>query len=305
MGDTPRAPANVAGVIDIHNHLLPAIDDGPRTAEESVDMARLAVQAGITRMVCTPHVFVDDAPSPDLVARAVDDLRATLAHEDVPLAIETGAEIALDAAFELDDDALRGYSLGGGGWVLLELPFEGWPLRLPQFITDLEMRGFRAVLAHPERARAVQLSPDRLRDLVGRGALAQVTAGALLGDFGRMAQQVAGTLLRNGLVHFLASDAHGAVSRVPGLTQGLEEAARITGVEPAELGWMVTDGPRQLLRGGAVRPPRMGVPPPPERPRRDASPRPRGQGSRGDGPPRPGRQGGGDRPRGGGRHTSR
>ena len=214
-------------MIDLHNHLLPGIDDGPRTLADSLAMARLAVAAGITRMVCTPHVLPDAAPTPQQIAQAVAALRGELDAAGIALQIDTGAEIAVDVAFELDDDALRGYSLGGGGvWVLLEMPFEGWPLRLPQFLADLEMRGFRAVLAHPERARSVQLSVDRLRDLVGRGALTQITAEAVTGEFGPLTRQVARTLVTNGLAHLIASDAHSPTRRPPGLYPALEQAAR-------------------------------------------------------------------------------
>ena len=251
-------------MIDLHNHLLPGIDDGPRTLADSLAMARLAVAAGITRMVCTPHVLPDAAPTPQQIAQAVAALRGELDAAGIALQIDTGAEIAVDVAFELDDDALRGYSLGGGGvWVLLEMPFEGWPLRLPQFLADLEMRGFRAVLAHPERARSVQLSVDRLRDLVGRGALTQITAEAVTGEFGPLTRQVARTLVTNGLAHLIASDAHSPTRRPPGLYPALEQAARWMRAEPAELGWMVTDGPRAVLAGKPVRPPRLGVGPDP------------------------------------------
>lgn len=258
--------ANVGGVIDIHNHLLPGIDDGPRDMAGTLAMARVAVAEGITRMVCTPHLLPGAVPEPARIAALADETRAALAAADIPLRIDTGAEISLDVAFELDDAALRAYSLAGNGtWVLLEMPFEGWPLGLPAFLGDLEMRGFRAVLAHPERARSVQLQPDRVRDLVGRGALCQVSAEAFTGEFGRVVAQTARGLFGNGLIHLMASDAHSATRRPPGLRAALDECAARAGVEPATLQWMVTDGPQALLDGGDVRPPRLGVPPPRER----------------------------------------
>ena len=84
------------------------------------------------------------------------------------------------------------------------------PLRLPEILRDLEIRGYRVILAHPERAEPMQRSPDRMRDIIGRGALVQLTAGSFVGDHGPAARRTAPLLLAGGAAHFLASDAHSA-----------------------------------------------------------------------------------------------
>ena len=145
-------------------------------------------------------------------------------------------------------------SLNDSGWLLVEAPFAGWPVRLPKLIGELEIRGFRVLIAHPERAEAIQHSPDRLRDLVGRGALVQANASSFMGDHGRLVTQTAKLLLRNELIHVLASDAHSATWRPPGVAEGQRIAARELGVWPDQLDWMVNDGPRQILEGGVVPP---------------------------------------------------
>jgi protein-tyrosine phosphatase len=132
------------------------------------------------------------------------------------------------------------------------------------------------LFAHPERAEAIQHNPDRVRDLVGRGALVQSNASSVLGDHGRVVTQTIQALLRNGLVHVLASDAHSATWRPPGVDDARRAAARLLGVWPEVLDWMVETGPRLILDGGPVRPPRMLPPtvaPLPERERRPAGPR--------------------------------
>jgi protein-tyrosine phosphatase len=259
-------------VIDLHAHLLPGVDDGPPRMADALEMARVAVEGGVTTLVCTPHL---NAAHPNTLGALVDVLplvRAELDRAGIPLTLLPGAEIAFDQVAGLDDDALSAASLGGGGrWLLLELPFAGWPLGIPQALSRLEMRGFGVVIAHPERADAIQRAPDRLRDLVGRGALVQVTACSLIGDHGPRARRAAVALLRSGFVHFLASDAHSPVARPPLLSEGLEMAAAELHTAPEALRWMVEEGPRLVVEGQPVRPPRLV----PTRAPREAAPRDR------------------------------
>lgn len=266
-------------MIDLHAHLLAGLDDGPATMHESVAMARAAYDAGTRTMVCTPHMIEEYPTDPARVHRGVARLREELRAAEVPLELVPGGEIALSYLPRLDDDALRLASVGGSGaWVLLEMPFQGWPLVLPKTLVDLEMRGYRAILAHPERADAIQRSPDRMRDLVGRGALVQLTAGSFLGDHGPAARRTAITLLAGGAAHLLASDAHAARgTRSPEIEAGLHAAADATGAHPQTLRWMVEEGPAAVVGGRPVRPPRLT---PRRTPRAGGRPAPAG-------PPRP------------------
>lgn len=258
MARSPRRYAD-ADVIDLHSHLLPGIDDGPATVGDSVEMARAAWESGTRAMVCTPHMHPRYPTEPQTVRLGVAKLRTALLEAEIPLEIHTGGEISLEWIDRMDDDDLNMASYGGGGkWLLLEMPFQGWPLRLPEILRDLEIRGFGAILAHPERADLVQRGPDRLRDLIGRGALVQVTAGSFLGDHGPAAKRTAAALLGGGAVHFIASDAHSAGPwRPPDLQEGLQAAARAIGVEPEALAWMVDEGPAAVLAGDQVRPPKV------------------------------------------------
>lgn len=255
-----RAGATLGfGVIDLHTHLLPGIDDGPESLEESVAMARAAWDAGIRTMVCTPHMIEQYPTAPERVHAAAEELRGALREAGLPLRVEPGGEISLPYLPRLDDQSLRMASLGGGGrWVLLEMPFRGWPIALPDILRDLEIRGYGAVLAHPERSESIQRAPDRMRDLVGRGALVQLTAGSFLGDHGPVARRTALMLLAGGVAHLLASDAHSAGPwRPPELEEGLRAAADAIDVHPQALRWMVEEGPAAVLGGGPVRPPRL------------------------------------------------
>jgi protein-tyrosine phosphatase len=262
-------------VIDLHAHLLPGLDDGPASLAGSVEMARAAYAAGIRTMVCTPHMMDRYPTDPRRALEQVELVGEALEVAEVPLRILQGGEIALAYLDRLDDEALRLASVGGAGrWLLVEMPFHGWPLALPKAIADLEVRGYGVILAHPERADAIQRAPDRLRDLVGRGAMVQLNAGSFLGEHGAAARRAALTLLGGGVAHFLATDAHSAgPSRPPELEEGLQAAADGTDVDPRALRWMVEDGPAAVIEGRPVRPPRLT---PRRRPRAAGSPAPAG-----------------------------
>jgi protein-tyrosine phosphatase len=128
---------------------------------------------------------------------------------------------------------------------------------LPGLLTTLEVRGFSAVIAHPERAQSVQAMPDRMRDIVGRGAILQLTAASLTGENGPRPLRCAEHLLHVGFAHIIASDMHSPTWRPPGLAEGLKAAALMFHAKPDDLRWMVDDVPRAVLEGRDVRPPRL------------------------------------------------
>jgi protein-tyrosine phosphatase len=185
-------------LIDLHSHILPALDDGPRTIEESLDLARSAVADGVGILACTPHN--QKHLSRPVIEAAVKELRAALAAAGIPLRLALGVEVLLEA----DMDALiaeeRAFCLHNTRYMLIELPFDFWPPFTEQALFDLQLRGIVPIIAHPDRYRAVQTDPNRLVPLIERGALAQLTAGSLLGDFGPGPQRCAEALLKQNLV---------------------------------------------------------------------------------------------------------
>ncbi len=244
-------------MIDLHCHLLPGIDDGPSSIRDAVRMARVAVEDGATTVVCTPHRRPRFPNTPAIVRDAVATFRERLEEEDIALELVTGMELDIGELLAMDADERAAATLGDGPWLLVEMPFEGWPLDLPRLMTELEMQGLRVVLAHPERSSSVQKNPDRIRDLVGRGALVQVNAESLTGMLGDQPQRAAERLLRSGYVHVIASDAHTPTRRPPGLRAALDRAAEILRVLPSDIAWMVDDLPRAIISGDVVRPPRI------------------------------------------------
>jgi protein-tyrosine phosphatase len=244
-------------LIDIHSHILPGLDDGARTMDDSVELARHAVRDGITAIVATPHVRHDYPTPPERMESAVDRVRAALDSEGVPLELWTGGEGALEQLMAMDARTMARFSLGGAGrYVLVEFPYDGWPLPLPSEIERLSGSGVTAVIAHPERNADVQARPERIGPLVEAGALIQLTAASVDRRLGRRAATAARRLLDLGLAHVIASDAH-----MPGVRAvGMAAAAEAVG-DPAVARWMTHDVPAAIVAG-------EGIPSRPSTPRR-------------------------------------
>jgi len=211
-------------VIDLHCHLLPGIDDGPDTMEDSLNLARVAAAGGIRTIVATPHVsreWDNDARS---IAALAEDVRGQLAAHGIPLDVRTGAEISLGRAVELPAQELAALALGDGPWLLVECPHQSHAVGLEEQLLALGAQGHRVVLAHPERCPAVQRDPDMLGRLIAAGMIGSVTAGALTGRFGSDVRRFALELVKRGMVHNVASDAHDRLRRPPSIAAELAQA---------------------------------------------------------------------------------
>jgi protein-tyrosine phosphatase len=235
-------------VIDLHCHLLPGIDDGPGTMEESLVMARAFVDAGTTRVAVTPHVSWDyPHVTPELITTGVRGLRDALDAAGVPLEIVPGAEIALSRAGDLEAETLRSLTLGDGPWLLVEPPFSPSIAGIEAVIDSLLLGGHRLLLAHPERSPSLAREPERLRPYVDAGMLCQITTSSLTGDFGRTVQKAARQMIDGGLAHVLASDAHNVTRRPPGLGAG---AAVLH--DPQLAAWLTTEVPEAIVAGRPI-----------------------------------------------------
>jgi protein-tyrosine phosphatase len=233
-------------VIDLHAHILPAIDDGPPTTDAALEMARTAVAAGTRAIATTSHVAHVFSLDPEQIVHGRETLAARLAYEGIELELLAGGEVAHDRLPDLDDETLRTLTLGGGPYVLLECPFAPIGDGLEPLVDDLHERGFEVLLAHPERSASLQHDPGLLATLVDQGALAQVTVGSLTGHFGRVPQRTAEMMVREGLVHVLASDAHDVAGRAP----VLDVNGALTAVQYER---MTTAVPAAIVAGQPVR----------------------------------------------------
>ena len=236
-------------MIDLHCHLLPGIDDGPATLAESLTLATDLAADGVRSAAATPHIRPDfpGVVRDELPARRAD-LQGAIDAQGIELQVLPGGEVDLAYGLELDDDELRGLSLGGNGRdLLVETPYGPVSDLFEEQVFSLSLRGFRILLAHPERNRAFQENPERLAGLVGRGVLLQVTAEALLRSPRRSATGRAATeLIERGLTMVLASDAHGGSLNRELLSAGLRAARELVG---PEAGVLVEAAPAAILSG--------------------------------------------------------
>jgi protein-tyrosine phosphatase len=245
-------------VIDLHCHILPALDDGSRDLADSVAMARQGAADGIEVIAATPHINPRHAVLIGELDERVREVNAALEREGVAVKVVTGGEVSEPMLDELDEEDLRRVSLGGNGWVLVE-PRPG-PLsdHLELAVDALTRRGFRTLVAHPERHAAGDFR-DRVEALVAAGALIQVTA-ALIAE--GPAAPLMLELAALGLVHVLASDAHSSrAGRPVQLSHGVARLRALPPFAPfAE--WTVREGPAAILAGEDVMPPFAPVPEP-------------------------------------------
>lgn len=222
----------------------------------SLELARAQVAAGVSLVTVTPHVTWDlpanDAPR---IRAGVAELQAAVTAAGLDLEIRTGAELAITRAADLGDDELRALSIGGDSpWILVESPLSPSAAGFEAVLHHLQVRGHRLLLAHPERCPAFQRDPASLERCVQAGMLTSLTAGAFVGRFGSAVQRFARSLAAQGLVHNVASDAHDAVRRPPGMRAELEEAGF-----GAQARWWTEEVPAALLAGTPVP---AGPPPP-------------------------------------------
>jgi protein-tyrosine phosphatase len=230
---------------ELHFHLLPGVDDGPRDDAEALELARLAVADGTGRVVATPHVR--DLDLDELPART-EALRERLRDAGVDLQVCWGGELSVADAAQATDAELDAVAHGPAGrrWVLLEAPLRHAEHRLRDVADALRARGYASLIAHPERSPAVTM--DELRALVAQGAVLQVNASSLAGGHGAEARERALRIARSGLPFVLASDAH-SPARPPLLAEGAGALAA-AGLEADRIREAVDTGPERLLAEG-------------------------------------------------------
>ncbi len=239
-------------LIDLHHHLLPGLDDGPATLAESLFAAEGAATDGVRVIAATPHLR-EDHPGvrPQELASRREELEVHLAEREIQVDVVSGGEVDLAWAQEASDEDLRLVSYGQqGSDLLLETPYGELPSTFEALLFGIQVRGYRILLAHPERNPTFRKDPDRLAALVARGVLVQVTAGALVGARrGSPSRRLALWLIERGLCHVIASDSHGPSGRRGSLSGAAAEAERAIGEAARQ---MVTAAPAAILAGEAV-----------------------------------------------------
>lgn len=239
-------------MIDLHCHLLPGLDDGARDLEDSVEMARQAEADGIRAICATPHIRHDHAVRIAELPERLAEVQAAVAASDCRTRVLPGGELAVTALAGLDDEELSAVTLGGGGrWILLEPAHGALDEEFSRAVGELRARGYRAVIAHPERHVGEGLV-RHLRQAISDGALVQATASWLTAS---QTQQGMLSLGREGVIHVLGSDAHSSrFGRPVALTDGLEVLGSVTLLRDHS-DWIANVAPEAIVAGAELRPP--------------------------------------------------
>jgi len=236
------------GFVDIHCHLLPGLDDGPCTWNEAASLARQAAAEGVSTIVATPHQLGVYAHNHgDAIRRTTARLQELLLARSIPIRVLPGAEILVEPALAARIQRGQLLSLADRGrHVLVEMPSAVF-LPLARVLAELAGAGMVAVLAHPERNAPAIAEPKLLEALVDGGCLLQVTAGSLAGVFGSRIRRQAERLVRQGLVHFVSTDAHEPGSRVSTMRAAFRRVGRLAGAETARA--LCCDNPARVTAG--------------------------------------------------------
>jgi protein-tyrosine phosphatase len=242
----------VPGLVDLHAHVIPGLDDGPATLEDSVALVRAAAEAGTRILAATPHIhsrFPD--VHPEQIAGRLGEVREAVSDVDIELV--PGGEVQLTWAAEALLEQLQLVSYGQRGRdVLIETPTSGI-LGIEFFLQTIHTRGYRVILAHPERGMLSAADLDRLESVAALGTLLQVNAESLVSARGEL-RGYARALCTRGLASVIASDGHSGTQRRPVtvLAAGVDELRRLVGEERAA--WLSSGVPEAIVTGDCLPP---------------------------------------------------
>jgi len=282
-------------MIDLHTHILWDWDDGPDDLYQSRAMCRMAEKDGTTSVCLTPHIFRMTRHDNDLgvLGQRMAEFDREMRAAGIGLEFHWGAEVFVHAEVVRAIEKYR-FTVDQTSYVFLEFGSEGVPVGASNMLAQLMGKGFVPIISHPERNLGFAARPELLYEFISMGCAAQVTAASLTGEMGKEVRATAGLFMVHNLVHIIASDAHRAIGRPPGLSRAVSAAAKIVGEAKARA--MVTEVPRAILENRAL--PDWGEPVDPLRrktwtqrllgmPRRPAKPRAGAGGDRGSGGARP------------------
>lgn len=241
--------ANRLPMIDLHCHILPGLDDGAKTPEAALQMAKQAVQSGVRQIVCTPHCTTGDPGLRSRLARirkAVEVLNYVFGRTQISVTLHAGIELLCND--ELPETLKRNeiLTLAGSRYLLIEFPFDVPISRIEWAANEVQQAGYIPVLAHPERYTAVWRNPDCLLVWFYAGYVIQLDKDSVLGRFGNHCARTAAWALRHGVAHVIASDAHDTRTR----TMNLERVRQyvVQNYSPGYAELLVSRNPARIVQ---------------------------------------------------------
>ena len=240
-------------MIDIHNHMLPAVDDGAKTPEISLSMLQEAISQGVEHLVLTPHLYEADIIKSTVdwklrVEEGARILKALVQEHALPIGITVAAEVRYQDMLPIILNELD--VLIGGRYLLLEFSFHSVPNNLERIIYDITREGVTPIIAHPERIKPWQREPQQLEELINMGCPTQLDIGSFLGTLGPSAEKLARFLFDRDAVHLVGSDSHNLDSRAVYSKPGYEWLVKEFGTDYAKL--LLVENPKRILAGDPI-----------------------------------------------------
>lgn len=235
-------------MIDLHCHILPGLDDGANTLYEAVEMARMAEEDGIRKIVATPHLFRGEFTPKDLglIEEKKQEFVKALEKMNINIEVFTGAEVHISHNLIDKIKKNRGFLvINQSSYMFVEFPSEHVFSGVKDLFFNLMSEGITPVITHPERNSIFIRNPSLLYELVQMGAFCQANSGSFMGLYGIRSQQAVYKFLELGLVHFIASDCHNTRSIIPKLSEAVVRASEVVG--EANAAALVMDNPQAVL----------------------------------------------------------
>ncbi|QNO14615.1 capsular biosynthesis protein [Alkalicella caledoniensis] len=221
-------------IVDTHSHLIPAIDDGAKNMDETLEMCQIAEKENISKIIATPHFIRGEFFStPRDVKDNVKNINKKLRELGIDVKIYSGHEVFIDP--DIPKLLINGEinTLNDSRYVLIELPMNGIPSYTEDTLYSIRLKGYVPVIAHPERNSEIINDPNILFRLIELGAVSQMTTFSLLGKYGERIQKVSEEMLRHNLVHLMATDAHTPRRRSPKIVEAQKRLVDMVGAQKA------------------------------------------------------------------------
>ena len=219
-------------MIDIHSHIIPAIDDGARSEEESLLMLQAAISDGIHTIVATPHYNYKFNNEKSNILAEVEKLKQLIKTNNLEINILPGQEVRIYGELLADYEAGKLLTIADNSrYMLVEFPFQHIPRYAENLLYNVELYGIKPIIAHPERNQEILKNPEKLYDLIAKGALTQLTSSSLTGYFGKEIQKFSHQMIKANLAHTIASDAHNILDRSFDMNEAYEIMEKKYGID--------------------------------------------------------------------------
>lgn len=238
-------------MIDIHTHIIPGIDDGSKSVEETFNLLKEAKEAGFDEIISTSHYMEKYYEAPEEERKMwIDSIQKALTQKGIDIQLHLGSEIYLsDNIIDLLKEH-KASTMGGTNYVLFEMPLNEKPLNLYDMIYEMQQYKLVPILAHPERYSFIKTDADLVYDLIEKGVLMQCNYASIIGGYGQRAQIIARKLLENSMVHFLGTDVHKQEGIYTNIQEALKEIKKIVGED--ELYRLTTSNAENVLQNKEV-----------------------------------------------------